>query len=56
MSRLTADGSLWVSDPEPDKTDERLGRGEDLDDLMTVARVPRSLPSRIRGRHCGCRR
>ncbi|GAB2946359.1 hypothetical protein GCM10027280_38950 [Micromonospora polyrhachis] len=43
MSRLVADGALWVIDPAPEKNYERLWRGDDLADLVAVARVLRSL-------------
>lgn len=43
MSRLIADGALWVIDPAPEKTYEQLWRGEDLQDFAAVARVLRTL-------------
>ncbi|GID49028.1 hypothetical protein Aca07nite_63030 [Actinoplanes capillaceus] len=42
MTRLVADGALWTIDPVPEKTYERLWRGEDLHDLARVARVLRA--------------
>ncbi|WP_426513370.1 DUF4132 domain-containing protein [Dactylosporangium sp. McL0621] len=43
MSRLVADGALWVIDPAPEKNYERLWRGDDLQDLTRVARALRAL-------------
>ncbi|GGN33230.1 hypothetical protein GCM10010109_55040 [Actinoplanes campanulatus] len=42
MTRLVADGALWTIDPAPEKTYERLWRGDDLHDLARVARVLRA--------------
>ncbi|GGN74575.1 hypothetical protein GCM10010112_44840 [Actinoplanes lobatus] len=42
MTRLVADGTLWAIDPAPEKTYERLWRGEDMHDLARVARVLRA--------------